>query len=166
VAETTASHRHAESEHYRQLAGEFMSELTSGTIELGEWFTDDVEFVVADADHGETTAAIPWAGRPFTGIAGVDEVMRYLGRNFDMHSLPVDHIIADGPDVVVLGRFHFTARSTGRTLTSPWAAHLVFRGDKVARYHFYENTFAVARSFRTGDPWNVDNDDRPRQLAT
>jgi uncharacterized protein len=156
--------RAAETERNRRVARAFIEALASGEIELRDWLTEDVEFVVADADHPETSAAIPWVGF-HEGIAGVEAFLEQFGRNFEVHGIPVDRVVADGPDVVVLGRFEFTTLSTRRHLTSPWVAHLRFEGDKIASYHFYENTFAVAWAFRTGGPWSVDNEGGPRELA-
>jgi ketosteroid isomerase-like protein len=155
--------RIAETEHYRQRARDFFTALSTGEIELSDWMTPDVEYIVIDADHPATTAAIPWVGL-HKGIEGVQAFLAQWSRNFEVHGMPIDHVVADGSDVVILGRFEFTAASTGRRVTGPWAAHLRFKDDKVAYWHFYENTFGVAWGFHTGT-WAIDNESRPRELS-
>ncbi|WP_030762230.1 MULTISPECIES: nuclear transport factor 2 family protein [unclassified Streptomyces] len=56
-------------------------------------------------------------------------------------------VIAEGDDVVLLGRMVSEVRETGRDIDTAFALHATVRDGRITRYHLYEDTYAVAKAY-------------------
>lgn len=106
-----------------------------------EDMTDDVEI------HLHGPAEIPFAGT-FTGPDGVGRFFQAIGNSADVHELEPREFIADGDQVVVLGRERLTAKPTGRSWETDWAMVWTVRDGKVSRLREFHQTDAIAAAFR------------------
>jgi len=62
--------------------------------------------------------------------------------------------------------FRLRALSTGRTAEISYSVRFELRGGLIVKYHFLENTFDVASTFRTGGNWmlEIDGAQRPAPM--
>lgn len=121
-------------------------------------FTEDAEYLnfATEPLSPETKNAIPWAGI----WRGHDEIIAFqtlLNDNFEVRGFD-DHIFTEQDDhVAVFGQLLFTAKPTGKPADSDFAAQARIVDGRIASYHFYEDTFAIANAFRTDGHWSVEN---------
>jgi ketosteroid isomerase-like protein len=81
------------------------------------------------------------------GHSGATEFFVQLGTNVDFESFEPGAFIAEGDQVVVLGRERGRVKATGKTFDNEWALVFTLGGGKVTRFQCYENTSAVAEAF-------------------
>ncbi|MEO7732361.1 MAG: alpha/beta fold hydrolase [Kofleriaceae bacterium] len=105
---------------------------------------------------------------PTIGISrGRDHVRRWLAafpEHFTPRELRMDKLVADEDDVLALGSFRHTVRSTRRTFGGDCVLRFSFRGDQICRYHAYEDSWQVARAFDAAD--DVEAEQRLRVNGT
>lgn len=125
---------------------------------IPDLFTEDAVYLnfASEQMSPETKQAIPWAGT-WTGIAEIIAFQELLNANFEVRGFDDHTFIVDGDQVAVFGTLRFVAKSTGHAADSDFAMHAVVRQGKIASYHFYEDTFAIANAFRTAGSWTIDN---------
>jgi ketosteroid isomerase-like protein len=89
---------------------------------------------------------------PFAGThRGRDEVARFFetfGRSAEFEEFEPQEYFASGEKVVVLGRERQRVRKTGRVVETEWAMAFVVRDGKIAKFHNYVDTHAVASAHR------------------
>jgi uncharacterized protein len=98
--------------------------------------TDDIRWEVQGAPN------VPTIGK----FHGKDEVRRWLEifpKNFKPLHIQFDKFFENGDDVMVLGSFTHLALPTNKEVSSEFAAHLIVRGDKIAAYRFFEDSYAL-----------------------
>ncbi len=74
---------------------------------------------------------------------GKDEVREFFGevaRDWNFANFEPRQYIAQGEDVICLGRYNGTGRASGRSFASEWAMHFAFRNGKVRRFREYTDT--------------------------
>jgi uncharacterized protein len=82
------------------------------------------------------------------GHSGAAEFFQQLGSNVTFESFEPGEFIAEGDNVVVLGRERGRVNATGKTFDNHWALVFTIRDGKVTDFKLYENTAAVAEAFR------------------
>ena len=87
-------------------------------------------------------------GGTYHGKAGVTQFFQQVGDTWEFQSFEPTHFVASGDQVVVLGSYAFTARSTGRSASSDWAMAWTMRDGKVVHFQEYVDT-AVLRDALT-----------------
>jgi ketosteroid isomerase-like protein len=110
------------------------------TAEAAALFADSVAFAIPHP------AGIPWVP-DVDSAAGMRTFFELLGTHVRPKSLDVHRIVADGEDVVLLGRMVSEVKRTGRDIDTAFALHTTVRDGKITRYHLYEDTHAVARAY-------------------
>lgn len=128
-------------------------------------FTPDVEYLnfVPEEIAPETKAAIPWAGL-WKGHQGVKDFQTMLLDNFEVLDFKDAVYIAEGDRVAVFGKFKFMAKSTRKVVESDIAVHVAIRDGKIAEYHFFEDTYGIASSFRHQGSWEIENNGKRRNI--
>jgi len=121
-------------------------------------FYDDVEYLnfASEAMSPETKQALPWAGT-WRGHDGVIAFQEMLNRNFTIRGFEDPDYFENGDEVAVFGVLKFTATPTTRDVDSDFAVRATVRNGWIARYHFYEDTFAIAHAFRRAGHRTVEN---------
>jgi ketosteroid isomerase-like protein len=56
-------------------------------------------------------------------------------------------VIAEGDDVVLIGRMVSEVKKTGRDIDTAFALHATVRDGRITRYHLYEDSYAVAKAY-------------------
>ena len=110
------------------------------TGEAAALFADSVSFSIPHPP------GIPWV--PEVGSA---EDMRTFFELLRTHVRPKEfdlrQVIADGDDVVLIGRMVSEVRKTGRDIDTAFALHTTVEDGLITRYHLYEDSYAVAKAY-------------------
>jgi ketosteroid isomerase-like protein len=91
-------------------------------------------------------SAVPFYGRR-RGHEGATEFFTQLGSNVEFEKFEVREFIAEGESVVVTGTERGRVRGTGKIYEQDWVLLFKVRGGKVASFHCYDETAAVAQAF-------------------
>lgn len=124
----------------RTLATRFLEHLGRGeSEEAAGLFADEVDFVVPH------DPAVWWI--PEVRVRhDFERFLAGLGQELDTLEFEVTTIVADGDDVVVLGRFRERVVKTGREFSSPFSIHLTVAEGRLTRFHMMEDSAAVAKA--------------------
>jgi ketosteroid isomerase-like protein len=141
----------------------FFNAFVSGNIEaVAQCLTDDVEYLV-NGDPSDSISAIPWGGR-FQGHDGFRKFVAGFGASIEVLEITPQQYIAQDDAVAVFGHFKYRARPTQKIFESNFAINIKVRDGKIARYHFFEDTYNIVVAFRHGGSWDIENDGRRRNL--
>lgn len=102
--------------------------------------TDDVEARFPGPSR------IPFAGT-YRGRDGVGRFFQAIGANAEVHRFEPQEFIAEGDQVVVLGRERLTAKPTNGSWESDWAMVWTVRDGKVSLLREFHETYAIAHAF-------------------
>ncbi len=91
-------------------------------------------------------SVVPFYGRR-RGHEGATEFFVQLGSNVDFERFEVREFIAEGDSVVVTGSERGRVKRTGKSYDNDWVILFKVGGGKVAGFHVYDNTAAVAEAF-------------------
>jgi uncharacterized protein len=117
----------------------------------------DVEWVVAQEDSPATRSVIPWTGRVMKGHDGVEAFFGTLLADFEVLEINDRKLIAEGDTAAVFGNFRYRNRGTGKIVESDFAIEILVADGKIARFHFYENTYAVVEASTHGGTLDIEN---------
>lgn len=110
------------------------------SAEAAALFADSVSFSIPHPP------GIPWVPEVDSadGVRTFFELLQIhvRGKEFDLR-----HVIADGDDVVLIGRMVSEVRKTGRDIDTAFALHTTVEEGRITRYHLYEDTYAVAKAY-------------------
>ena len=81
-----------------------------------------------------------------------------MHRNLEVTAFGPREVISQGNKASAFGWFRLHALSTGRTADISYSIFFELRDGLIVKYHFLENTFDVARVFRTAGSWLIDTD--------
>lgn len=135
---------------------------------VDRFFAPDVEYIVNGspvADSSKTLppisvechAALPWLGL-HKGKQAVKDFLAHMHRNLEVTAYGPREVISEGDKAAAFGWFRLHALSTGRTADISYAIRFELRHGLIVRYHFLENTFDVAATFRSSGKWCLDTD--------
>ncbi|MDI6724460.1 MAG: nuclear transport factor 2 family protein [Methanobacterium sp.] len=130
-----------------------------------DYVTEDIEWIVASANHPLTRAAIPWTGKIMKGKEAVKNFFEQLfsEKNFEFIDIKFTDIVGGENNIVAaFGWFKYKSNPTGKVVESDVAIKITLSGGKIAQYQFYENTYAIAESFRLDGQWEIENDGKKR----
>jgi ketosteroid isomerase-like protein len=88
-------------------------------------------------------AEVPLSGKR-RGHEGVREFFASLLEMQDVQEMKIDHVVADGSAVVVLGHYTWRVKATGRSFSSDFAHAFHLAGGKIEKFQEYLDTAAVA----------------------
>ena len=103
---------------------------------------EDIEWqaVIGAAPH------VPTAGKR-RGKQAVAEFFRVLAASVEFSAFEPREFIAQGNQVVILGRYAARSRTTGRTFAEEWAMVQDFKDGKIVRFREYVNAAAINAAF-------------------
>jgi len=114
----------------------------------------DAKYVSLNFDTPDLKRIMPWAGshdEPGALLQTFTDVNRYWSNeNFEIS----DWIEQDGT-VAAFGTFTYRSTVLGKEVTSAVAIMAKVVDEKVTYMRFMEDTFATARSFRSGGTWTI-----------
>jgi ketosteroid isomerase-like protein len=103
--------------------------------------SDDIEWQLPEVEN------VPFAGKRrgrdqvaqfFATLADAQEVKQFEPKEF----------VAQGEKVVVLGRYDWHVKATGRGYEGDWAHVFTLRDGKIVRFHEYTDTAAAAAAYQ------------------
>ena len=110
------------------------------TADAAALFTDSVSFSIPHPP------GIPWVPE-VDSAADMQTFFELLGSHVQPKEFELRQIIAEGDDVVLIGRMVSEVKKTGRDIDTAFALHTTVRDGRIIRYHLYEDTYAVARAY-------------------
>lgn len=119
-----------------------------------ELVAPDARYVSLSFDDPDLERIAPWTGTS----SGPEAFVRAFGgvlEHWVNEDFRIEEIFGDGEQVAVFGRFTYRSISLGRATTSPFAIYARVREGKIVDWVFLENTFATARTFRSGGTWTI-----------
>jgi ketosteroid isomerase-like protein len=109
--------------------------------------TEDVEWEMPGPPE-----IVPYAGL-WRGQAAMTRYFAVLSETVEFEEYELESIVAQGDQVVVVGRSRVLAKQTGRAFDDHFAHWFEFRGGKAARMRYYTDTAAaVAALSGAGQP--------------
>jgi ketosteroid isomerase-like protein len=102
-------------------------------------------------------SALPWLGL-HQGREAVKAFLAHMHRNLEVTAFGPREVISEGSRAAAFGWFRLHALPTGRIADISYSIFFELRDGLIVRYHFLENTFDVAASFRAGGSWLIDTD--------
>lgn len=103
--------------------------------------TEDVEWQLPEI------AGVPFSGRR-QGHARVREFFAGVAEMQDVDVMELNTIVAQGDTVVVLGRYAWRVKATGRKFASDFAHAFHMADGKVARFQEFLDTAAAAAAYQ------------------
>ncbi|MDA0205289.1 MAG: nuclear transport factor 2 family protein [Acidobacteria bacterium] len=88
-------------------------------------------------------AEVPLSGKR-QGHNGVREFFASLAEMQDVQEMQIDHMVAEGDTVVVLGRYSWRVKATDRSFSSDFAHVFHLAGGKIEKFQKFLDTAAVA----------------------
>ncbi|WP_405629249.1 nuclear transport factor 2 family protein [Streptomyces sp. NBC_00016] len=89
---------------------------------------------------------IPWVPQ-VDSADGMRTFFELLQTHVRAKEFDLRQIIAEGDDVVLIGRMVSEVKKTGRDIDTAFALHTTVQHGRITRYHLYEDTYAVAEAY-------------------
>jgi hypothetical protein len=102
---------------------------------------EDIEWRIAGP------AELPYAGL-HRGRDGVAQFLEAFGRSSEFEAFEPREYFSRGDQVVVLGYERQRVKATGLVVETDWAMAFTLRAGRIARFHNYVDTHAVAAAHR------------------
>jgi uncharacterized protein len=114
-------------------------------------------YVSLNFDDPELKRIMPWCGTGH-GSAALLQTFTDVSRFWKINDFQILDIFGSDNRVAVFGRFTYTSTVLGQEVTSPFAVLAKVEDGKVVYTQFMEDSFATARSFRSGGTWTIQSD--------
>lgn len=108
-------------------------------------------------DDPKLEKVLPWTGTS-TGPDNFVFTFSNVARFWNIEAFEATDVFGSEDKVAVFGSFTYRSVTQGTTVTSPFAILAKVTGGKITYFQFMEDTFATARSFRSGGTWSVQSD--------
>lgn len=89
---------------------------------------------------------IPWVPE-VESAEGMRTFFDLLRTHVQAKEFDLRQVIAEGEDVVLIGRMVSEVKKTGREIDTAFALHTTVRDGRITRYHLYEDSYAVAKAY-------------------
>ena len=119
-----------------------------------ELVAPDAKYVSLNYDNPELKRIAPWTGTAY----GPDAFIATFGgvlRHWKNEDFGIDEIFGTDERVAVFGHFTYRSITLGHAATSPFAIFARVHDEKITEWLFMEDTFATARTFRSGGTWTI-----------
>jgi ketosteroid isomerase-like protein len=118
---------------------------------------EDAKYVSLNFDTPDLKRIMPWAGshdEPGALLQTFVDVNRY----WTNEAFELTDVFGEGENVAAFGSFTYRSNTLGKRVTSAVAILAKVRDGQVHYMQFMEDTFATARSFRSGGTWTIQAD--------
>ena len=112
-----------------------------------------VQYVSLNYDNPDLKKLMPWCGTQI-GPESIVKTFVDVGRYWEKQSLDIEALFGTGENVAIFGRFTYTSRVLGKSVTTPFAVYAKVKDGKCTYMQFMEDTFATSASFRSGGSWS------------
>lgn len=109
------------------------------SAEAAALFADSVSFSIPHPP------GVPWVPE----VDSADSMRTFfelLRTHVQAKEFELRQVIAEGDDVVLVGRMVSEVKKTGRDIDTAFALHATVQDGLITRYHLYEDTYAVAKA--------------------
>ena len=118
---------------------------------------EDATYVSLNFDDPELERLMPWAGTKHGREAFVKN-FRGVAAQWAVEGFEVTDTLSDGGRVALFGSFTLRSRTLGQAATSPMAILAKINNEQITYFQYMEDTFATARTFRSGGTWTIQAD--------
>jgi uncharacterized protein len=117
---------------------------------VNELVAEDAVYVSLNYEDDELKEIMPWAGTGH-GRDALRKTFSDVARYWQIEEFDLGDVFGDGSGkVAVFGRMKYRSTFLGKTVSSPFAVYAKVADGKVVYAQFMEDSFATARSFRSG----------------
>jgi uncharacterized protein len=117
----------------------------------------DSVYVSLNFDDPDLRRIMPWCGTGH-GAGALLQTFTDVSRYWKINNFEISDIFGSDSRVAAFGRFTYTSAVLGKEVTSPFAVLAKVEKGKVTYTQFMEDSFATARSFRSGGTWTIQSD--------
>lgn len=114
----------------------------------------DATYVSLNFDDPDLERLMPWAGTKHGREAFVANFLG-VAAQWTLEGFEMLDTLTDGDRVALFGSFTLRSRTLGQATTSPMAILAKVVDGQIAYFQYMEDTFATARTFRSGGTWTV-----------
>jgi uncharacterized protein len=122
-----------------------------------ELVAEDSVYVSLNFEDAELTRIMPWCGTGH-GSNALLQTFTDVSRYWSIKNFEILDIFGADTRVAAFGTFTYTSTMLGHEVTSPFAVLAKVENGKVVYTQFMEDSFATARSFRSGGTWTIQSD--------
>jgi uncharacterized protein len=124
---------------------------------VDEYVAEDSVYVSLNYEDDDLKKIMPWAGTGH-GKQALLKTFTDVARYWQIEEFNLGDVFGDGERVAVFGSMKYRSTLLGKTVSSPFAVFARVSNGKITYSQFMEDTFATARSFRSGGTWTVNSD--------
>jgi uncharacterized protein len=124
----------------------------------------DVTYVSLNYEDNELKRIMPWCGTSH-GAEAIVQTFVDVGRYWKVVAFNIEALFGSGENVAVFGQFTYTSTVLSKTVTSPFACFARVKDGLCSYLQFMEDTFATARSFRSGGSWTISSNPNGEQIS-
>jgi uncharacterized protein len=124
----------------------------------------DVTYVSLNYEDNELKRIMPWCGTSH-GAEAIVQTFVDVGRYWKIVAFNIEALFGSGENVAVFGQFTYTSTVLSKTVTSPFACFARVKDGLCSYLQFMEDTFATARSFRSGGSWTISSNPNGEQIS-
>jgi len=117
----------------------------------------DATYVSLNFDNPELKKVMPWTGTS-TGPENFVFTFSNVARFWTIEAFEITDMFGAEDKVAVFGSFTYRSVTQGIAVTSPFSILAKVTDGKITYFQFMEDTFATARSFRSGGTWTIQSD--------
>jgi uncharacterized protein len=122
-----------------------------------ELVAEDSVYVSLNFEDPDLKRIMPWCGTGH-GSNALLQTFTDVGRFWKINNFEILDIFGSDNRVAAFGTFTYVSTVLGQEVTSPFAVFAKVENGKVTYTQFMEDSFATARSFRSGGTWTVQSD--------
>ena len=124
-----------------------------------EVFAEDAPYVSINSTDEDLKRILPHTGTAY-GPEGFLSVFKSVQELWEMEEFEIEEAFGEGERVAMFGRFVYRSLSLGHRAESTFAIFARVRDSKIVHFQFHEDSFAAARSFRSGGTWTIETPGR------
>jgi uncharacterized protein len=121
---------------------------------VSELVADESVYVSLNFEDPDLKRIMPWCGTGH-GSAALLQTFTDVARYWRIEEFEITDIFGSDNRVAAFGRFSYVSAVLGQKVTSPFAVLAKVENGKVVYTQFMEDSFATARSFRSGGTWTI-----------
>ena len=115
---------------------------------------EDSVYASLNFEDPELKRIMPWCGTGH-GSGALLQTFTEVSRYWSIKNFEILDIFGSNNRVAAFGTFTYTSSVLGHEVTSPFAVLAKVENGKVVYTQFMEDSFATARSFRSGGTWTI-----------
>jgi uncharacterized protein len=121
---------------------------------VAELVAEDSVYVSLNFEDPELKRIMPWCGTG-SGSAALLQTFTDVSRYWEIKNFEILEIFGSGDSVAAFGTFTYVSTVLNQEVTSPFAVLAKVQNGKITYTQFMEDSFATARSFRSGGTWTI-----------